>query len=76
VNKTRAILLAAIALAATLIVWLSIKSRQPPLLPADETHASWENAQACDTCHGPESAVPKPPIHPLGFDCLRCHGRR
>lgn len=69
-------LLAALALAAAAVVWLSTKNRQPPLLPSDEAHAAWESAAACDTCHGADGAVPKPPSHPLGFDCLRCHGRR
>ena len=75
-KTTRMVVLAALALAAGIVVWLSMKSRQPPLLPVDETHASWNNAEACDACHGRDGAVPKPAKHPLGFDCLRCHGRR
>jgi hypothetical protein len=76
VTKTQRIVLAALAVAAAFVLWLSLKSRQPPLLPADETHAAWDNAEACDACHGAGAAVPKPAKHPLGFDCLRCHGRR
>jgi cytochrome c553 len=75
-KRTQLTLLAVLALAAAFIVWLSFRSQQPPLLPADETHAAWENAEACDVCHGPDAEVPKPPKHPLGFDCMRCHGRR
>ena len=75
-KRSQWIVLAVLALAAAFILWLAVKSRQPPLLPQDETHAAWESADACDACHAVGAAVPKPAKHPLGFDCLRCHGRR
>jgi len=75
-KRSQGIVLVVLALAAAFVLWLSVKSRQPPLLPQDDTHAAWESAATCDTCHGADAAVPKPAKHPLGFDCLRCHGRR
>lgn len=74
-NKTRVAALGVLVVAIAFVIWLAHSSRQPPVLPADETHARWESATACETCHGPEGPVPKPPTHPLGFDCLRCHGQ-
>jgi cytochrome c553 len=68
--------LAVIALAAGFVAWLAYATRQAPLLPDDDLHATFQSARACLGCHGPEGAVPQPPKHPLGEDCLRCHGRR
>jgi mono/diheme cytochrome c family protein len=28
----------------------------------------------CVVCHGPEGGSPRDPNHPIGNDCLRCHG--
>jgi len=75
-NRKQLVLLSFIALAAAFIAWLAWSSRQPPLLPDDETHATFESAGTCMSCHGPESAVPQSPRHPLGEDCVRCHGSR
>lgn len=75
-NRRKVAILVVLAAAAAFVAWLSFKSRQPPLLPGDDTHARFESAEACLTCHAPDAAVPTPPKHPLGFDCLRCHGRR
>jgi cytochrome c553 len=68
-------LLAAIVIAAAFVAWLARSSRQPPMLPTDETHRAFESAGACLQCHGAQAAVPRSPRHPLGDDCLRCHGR-
>ena len=68
-------LLAAIVIVAAFIAWLARSSRQPPMLPGDDVHAVFESARACLSCHSAEGAVPRPPRHPLGDDCLRCHGR-
>ncbi len=67
--------LAVIAIAAAFILWLAYRSRQAPLVPDDPTHATIRGARFCLGCHGPAGAVPQPPNHPLGEDCLRCHGR-
>lgn len=75
-NRKQLILLAIIFLSAALIAWLALSSRQPPLLPGDETHATFESAATCLACHGPEGTVPQAPKHPLGEDCVRCHGSR
>jgi cytochrome c553 len=69
-------LLAAIFIAAAFIAWLARSSRQAPLLPTDDTHAAFESAAACLDCHSDSAAVPRSPRHPLGDDCLRCHGAR
>ena len=75
-SRKQWIVLAAIAVAAGFIAWLALSSRQPPLLPTDDAHAAFESAASCLSCHGAEGAVPQSPRHPLGEDCLRCHGRR
>jgi hypothetical protein len=69
-------MLGALAAVAALVVWLALSSRQPPVLPGDETHATWDGASTCLACHGPDGALPQAAKHPLGEDCLRCHGRR
>ena len=75
-NRKQWIVLVAIMIAAGFIAWLALSSRQPPLLPADDAHAAFENAATCLSCHADDDAVPQSPRHPLGEDCLRCHGRR
>ena len=74
-NRKQWTLLAAIVIAAAFIAWLALKSRQPPMLPTDDTHHTFESAATCSSCHGQDGAVPRSPRHPLGDDCLRCHGR-
>lgn len=76
VKRTRLVLLAALALVAILIVVLAGRNRQPPLLPSDESHRAWQSAAACLSCHGPREGLPRGANHPLGDDCLRCHGTR
>jgi hypothetical protein len=69
-------LLAAIVAAAAFMAWLARSSRQPPMLPTDATHAAFESAGACLSCHSASAAVPRSSRHPLGDECLRCHGSR
>lgn len=75
-NRKQWVILAAIVLAAGFIAWLARASRQPPLLPGDDVHRFFESAAACFSCHGPDSALPQSTRHPLGAECLRCHGTR
>jgi cytochrome c553 len=75
-NSKQWVILSVVAFAAAFIAWLAWSSRQPPLLPEDDAHASFVGAGACLECHGPEGAVPQSREHPLGEDCVRCHGRR
>ena len=70
------IVLAAIFVAAAFVAWLALSSRQPPLLPADEVHRRFESAEACMDCHAAGASSPQSQKHPLGDDCLRCHGQR
>jgi cytochrome c553 len=73
-QKKQVMLLALLALLAGLVLWLANRTRQPPLLPADPDHARFDGAAACMTCHGPDGPLPQDPNHPLGQDCMRCHG--
>jgi cytochrome c553 len=75
-SRKQWIVLSAVLVAAAFVVWLALSSRQPPLLPADEAHAAFENAATCLGCHGAGGPAPQSPRHPLGDDCLRCHGKR
>lgn len=75
-NRKQWTLLVAIVVAAGFIAWLARSSRQPPMLPANDVHAAFESAGICLSCHGAQGAVPRSPRHPLGDDCLRCHGAR
>ena len=68
--------LAAILIVAAFVAWLAMSNRQPPLLPRDEVHHAFESAAACLSCHAANASVPQSPRHPLGDDCLRCHGIR
>jgi len=68
-------LLAAIVIVAGFIAWLARSSRQPPVLPRNDVHATFESAGACLSCHSASGPVPRSRRHPLGDECLRCHGR-
>lgn len=67
--------LAALALIAGLVLFLALRTRQPPFLPRDEPHAQFVGAGPCLVCHGAEGPAPQSKNHPLGNDCTRCHGR-
>jgi len=75
-SRKQIVALAVIFGAAGLVAWLALASRQPPLLPRDDVHAAFESGIACLTCHGEGGPLPQAKRHPLGEDCLRCHGRR
>ena len=73
-SRKQLVLLAILAAALVAVVLLARSNRQPPLLPRDADHASFESAAACLRCHGPDGPYPQSRSHPTGFDCLRCHG--
>jgi hypothetical protein len=75
-KRKQMLVLVAIAIAAAFVAWLARSSRQPPLLPADDVHRTFETAAACLSCHAAGASVPQSSRHPLGDDCLRCHGPR
>ena len=59
---------------AALVIFLAMRGRQPPMLPVDADHVRFVSSGACLSCHGPEGISPQPKNHPLGSDCMRCHG--
>ena len=73
-KRTQVILLLCLFAVAGLVGWLAFFNRQPPMLPGDRDHAG--PADECLVCHGPDGGVPQNPNHPIGNDCMRCHGRR
>jgi hypothetical protein len=73
-SRTQGILFGVLAAVALLVVWLSLRTRQPPVLPVDEDHRNLSDLEECLICHGPDGGAPQSSDHPLGFDCLRCHG--
>jgi cytochrome c553 len=75
VSRTQIVLLALLILTAGLLAALAMRNRQPPILPADEDHAVFTTAEDCLVCHGSDGGSPQSRNHPIGPDCLRCHGR-
>jgi hypothetical protein len=75
VNRTQWIALIVVAALAACMIYLAVRGRQPPLLPADEDHARFLSAEDCLICHDLNSDSPQGRNHPLGNDCSRCHGR-
>jgi len=76
VSRKQLMILAAMGAMAAFIAWLAWSSRQPPMLPDDDTHRTFLGARECLSCHCPEGPVPRSRQHPLGDDCVRCHGSR
>jgi hypothetical protein len=75
-KRARLIGVLLLAAAAVLVLVLARRVRQPPPLPDDAEHAVFHDAASClGACHGPGGSSPRASDHPLGFDCLRCHGR-
>jgi hypothetical protein len=68
--------LVAVVLVAAAVLYLTSRNQKPPFLPADADHREFFDAATCTVCHGPAGGVPQSRNHPLGNDCLRCHGRR
>jgi hypothetical protein len=76
-RRTQVVALVMLVIAAAVVALLALRTRQPPLMPADPAHAAFAGAESClGACHGPDGGVPRSRNHPLGQDCLRCHGAR
>jgi hypothetical protein len=74
-SRTQIIALAVVVLLAGFVVFLSLRSRQAPMLPADENHARIGGSESCGgDCHGPDGVLPLPKNHTVRNDCLDCHG--
>ena len=54
-DRKQWVTLSVIAFAAAFFAWLAWSSRQPPLLPDDDAHATFVSAGTCFECHGPET---------------------
>ena len=74
VKTGQTIAIVAIVLLATLVIFLALRGRQPPVLPADTDHAQFSSSGSCLSCHGPDGVHPQSRNHPLGPECMRCHG--
>jgi cytochrome c553 len=75
-KPSQRVALIVVVLAAGLVALLALRNRQPPVLPANADHASFSSAEQCLACHGPAGVLPRSKNHPLGAECLRCHGFR
>jgi hypothetical protein len=73
-KRPQLVWLALLAALGATVAYLAARNPQPPILPADLDHEAFISAEACHTCHGPDGDLPKGTNHPLGSDCLRCHG--
>ncbi|MCH7780878.1 MAG: hypothetical protein IH848_08530 [Acidobacteria bacterium] len=58
---------------AALVLLLMLRNRRAPALPPNATHI-WRGADACLVCHDTNGMRPRTSNHPVGRDCLRCHG--
>jgi hypothetical protein len=73
VQRRALVLLIVLASAATAAILLLVRNPEPPFLPSDPDHATFESAERCLGCHGPGGPRPRSPNHPIGRECLRCH---
>jgi hypothetical protein len=76
VKRKQVLLLTFLALLASLVVWIALRNRQPPFLPADTIHRSATGPEVCLTCHDTGGMMPRSKNHPVGNDCYRCHAAR
>jgi mono/diheme cytochrome c family protein len=74
-KHTRLVLAGALLLVTLLVGYLVLRNRQAPQLPTDRDHGRFISADACQACHGPKKLYPRGRNHPIGIDCLRCHGQ-
>lgn len=69
-------MLVLLALVVAFVGVLVARNRQAPMLPSDDDHAIFVDADSCLECHGGTDGAARSKNHPIGDDCLRCHGRR
>jgi hypothetical protein len=74
-KRTQWILLAVLVVLGVVVAVLAARNRQAPILPDDEVHYQGPIPAACDECHAYGADFARSKNHPLGNDCLRCHGR-
>ena len=74
-SRSQIIAAAFVVVLAAFAVYLAVRGRQPPVLPLDEEHARFLSAEDCLICHDPNGDLAQAKNHPLGNDCMRCHGR-
>ncbi len=75
-SRKQIVLLSLLGLSAAFVVVLALRNPQPPMMPRDAQHGSFESAAACLECHAPGRPVPQSAKHPVGRDCTHCHGSR
>jgi hypothetical protein len=74
-SRTQIAAMMAVLLLAGMVMFLALRSRQAPVLPADENHTSFGSSESClGACHGPDGVYPPSKNHTLRTDCLDCHG--
>ncbi len=71
-NRTQIIALGAVLLMVAVILVLTLGSRQPPVMPGDEDHTGFLDAETCMGCHDRESL--QEVNHTPRLDCVACHG--
>ena len=75
-NRRQLVWIVILILGAAFVGVLVLRNRQAPRLPVDIDHAAFRGADACLECHGPDGGAPQSRNHPVGRDCLNCHGVR
>ena len=73
-KPVQVVAIAVILVVLGFVLFLALRTRQPPVLPGDAKHAVYDGAASCLTCHGPQGVKPRSKNHPMGNECLRCHG--
>jgi cytochrome c553 len=75
-TRRQLVMLVLVVMVAAFIAGLALRTDKPPWMPEDADHAIFVDAEGCVVCHGPEGPLPRSRNHPVGMDCMRCHGRR
>ena len=73
-NRSQLIALVGVLALAALVLFLAVRARQPPVLPANPDHQRFVNPNACLSCHGPGGELPQSKNHTPRTDCMGCHG--
>lgn len=73
-KRVQGILLAVVLLLGAVVTVLALRNRQAPVLPNDADHRRGPIPAACLECHDTGGSHPRSKNHPVGNDCMRCHG--